>query len=127
MQEIEFAIFGNIMRSRMNMGVSAFLGGNGQLVKKEIIKEVDGWDGYAATEDLNLTVKLMLNGHHIRYCPEAEVWQEAVSEWIAFFKQRMRWLTGNLETLFVYLAPIIDAPIPIHAKIDSIFYSLCSL
>jgi len=123
MQDIEFAIFNNlIMRSRMNLGVSAFLGGNGQLVKKDIIKEVGGWDGYAATEDLNLTVKLMIKGYHIRYCPEAEVWQEAVPKWPAFFKQRTRWLTGNLETLFVYLALVIDAPIPIRMKIDSIFY-----
>ncbi|MBC7117713.1 MAG: response regulator [Methanobacteriaceae archaeon] len=123
MQDIEFAIFGNlIMRSRMNMGVSAFLGGNGQLVRKDIIKEVGGWDGYAATEDLNLTVKLMLKGYYVRYCPEAEVWLEAVPEWPAFFKQRTRWLTGNLETLFVYLPPVIDAPIPIRMKIDSIFY-----
>ena len=123
MQDLEFAIFGNvIMRSRMNMDVPAFLGGNGQLVKRRVVEEIGGWDGYAVTEDLNLSVKLMLRGYHVRYSPEAEVFQEAVSEWPAFFRQRTRWLTGNLETLFVYLAPMIDAPIALHRKLDAIFY-----
>lgn len=123
MQHIEFAVFGNlILESRMRMGVPAFLGGNGQLVKRKAIESIGGWDGYAITEDLNMSIKLMLEGYNIRYCPEAAVWQEAVPQWDAFFRQRVRWLTGNLETLFIYLAPMIDAPIPLHRKLDSIFY-----
>ena len=35
-----------------------------------------------------------------------------------FLQERVKWLTGNLETLFVYLAPMIDAPIPLHRKLD---------
>lgn len=123
MQDIEFALFGNlIMRSRMKMGVPAFLGGNGQLVKRRAVEEIGGWDGYAVTEDLNLSVKLMLRGYDVKFSSEAEVFQEAVGDWPAFFRQRTRWLIGNLETLFVYLAPLIDAPITLHRKLDSLFY-----
>jgi len=86
------------------------------------VEDIDGWDGFAVTEDLNMSIKLILDGNKIRYCPEAVVWQEAVPEWRAFFRQRVRWATGNLETLFVYLAPIIDAKIPLYKKIDSIQY-----
>ena len=78
--------------------------GNGQLVKKEVVEEIGGWDGYAVTEDLNLRVKLMLKGYDVKFSAEAEVFQEAVGEWSAFFRQRTRWLIGNLETLFVYIA-----------------------
>ncbi len=123
MQEAEFAIFGNvILRSRDIMGKNGFLGGNGQITTRKVMEEIDGWDGFAVTEDLNLSIKLMLKGYKIRYCGEAEVWQEAVPFWRPFFRQRVRWATGNLETLFVYLAPIIDADIPIYKKIDSIQY-----
>mgnify|MGYP001497953007 CR=1 FL=1 len=123
MQDIEFAVFGHlVMGSRMKMGVPAFLGGNGQLVKRRAVEEIGGWDGYAVTEDLNLSVKLMLRGYDVKFSSEAEVFQEAVGEWPAFFRQRTRWLMGNLETLFVYLAPVLDAPIPLHRKLDSIFY-----
>lgn len=123
MQEVEFSIFGNvILRARDIMGKSGFLGGNGQLTRKEFIEKIEGWDGFAVTEDLNMSIKLILDGKKIRYCPEAVVWQEAVPHWKPFFRQRVRWATGNLETLFVYLAPIIDAKIPLYKKIDSIQY-----
>ncbi len=123
MQEVEFSIFGNvILRARDVMGKSSFLGGNGQLTRKKFVEDIGGWDGFAVTEDLNMSIKLILDGHKIRYCPEAVVWQEAVPQWKPFFRQRVRWATGNLETLFVYLAPIIDAEIPLYKKIDSIQY-----
>lgn len=123
MQEVEFAIFGNvILKAKDVMGKSAYLGGNGQLTTKKAIESVQGWDGYAITEDLNLSIKLMINGSKIRYCPEAVVYQEAISQWKQFFRQRVRWATGNLETLFVYLNQIINASIPLYRKIDSIMY-----
>jgi len=123
MQEVEFSIFGNvILRARDVMGKSGFLGGNGQLTRKKFVEDIEGWDGFAVTEDLNMSVKLIMDCNKIRYCPEAVVWQEAVPEWKAFFRQRVRWATGNLETLFVYLAPLIDAKIPLYKKVDSIQY-----
>ena len=123
MQEVEFSIFGNvILRARDVMDKSGFLGGNGQLTRKKFVDDIEGWDGFAVTEDLNMSIKLILDGHKIRYCSEAVVWQEAVPQWKPFFRQRVRWATGNLETLFVYLTPIIDAKIPVYKKIDSIQY-----
>ena len=121
MQEVEFAVFGNvILRAKDIMGKNAFLGGNGQIATKKVIKEIGGWDGFAVTEDLNMSVKLIMNGYKIRYCGEAVVYQEAVPQWDLFFRQRIRWATGNLETLFVYLTKIMNASIPIYKKINSI-------
>jgi len=121
MQEIEFAIFGNvILRAKDIMGKTVFLGGNGQIVTKKAIKEIGGWDGFAVTEDLNMSIKLIMNNYKIRYCGEAAVYQEAVPQWDLFFRQRIRWATGNLETLFVYLTKIMNANIPLYKKIDSI-------
>ncbi|MEW6009689.1 MAG: response regulator [Euryarchaeota archaeon] len=123
MQEVEFSIFGNIiLRSRDIMGKNGFLGGNGQITTRKAIEEIGGWDGFAVTEDLNMSIKLMIKGYKIRYCGKAHVFQEAVPYWKPFFRQRVRWATGNLETLFIYLAPIIDAKIPLYKKIDSIQY-----
>lgn len=121
MQEVEFAVFGNvILRAKDIMGKNAFLGGNGQVVTKKAIKEIGGWDGFAVTEDLNMSVKLIMNGYKIRYCGEAVVYQEAIPQWSLLFRQRIRWATGNLETLFVYLTKIMNAPIPLYKKINSI-------
>ena len=69
----------------------------------------------------------MLNGGKIRYCGECAVYQEAVTEWRAFFRQRIRWAIGNFETLFVYLPQILRAKISLAKKFNIIehisFYS----
>ena len=113
MQHVELASFGNTVRAKDILGKAGFLGGNGQLVKREAIYESGGWDGFAITEDLNLSVKLMLEGFAIRYCGETWVYQEAVPTWRQLFRQRARWAIGNFETLFIYGVKIINSPMPV--------------
>ena len=127
MQHLEFASFGNTLIAKDNLGSTGFLGGNGQFVKKQSIIDSGRWDGFAVTEDLNLAIKIILNGGKIRYCGECAVYQEAVTEWKAFFRQRVRWAIGNFETLFVYLPQILGAKISVAKKFNIIehisFYS----
>jgi len=85
---------------------AAFLGGNGQLTRRDAVEALKGWDGYAITEDLNMSIKLMINGWKIRYCGEALVYQEAVPYWKPFFRQRIRWAMGNLEPFLYILLPL---------------------
>ncbi len=113
MQHVELAGFGNIVRAKDILGKAGFLGGNGQLVKKDAIYGGGGWDGFAITEDLNLSVKLMIEGYAIRYCGETWVYQEAVPTLRQLFRQRARWAIGNFETLFIYGLKIIRSPMPV--------------
>ncbi len=127
MQHVEFASFGNTLIAKDNLGFTGFLGGNGQFVKKDAIIDCGRWDGFAVTEDLNLAIKIILNGGKIRYCGECAVYQEAVTDWRAFFRQRVRWAIGNFETLFVYLPQILRSHIPFMKKFNVLehisFYS----
>ena len=127
MQHVEFASFGNTLRAKDNLGNTGFLGGNGQFVRKQSIIDSGKWDGFAVTEDLNLAVKIMLLGGKIRYCGEVAVYQEAITEWRPFFRQRVRWAIGNFETLFIYLPQILKSKVSIPKKFGIIehisFYS----
>ena len=127
MQHLEFASFGNTLIAKDNLGSTGFLGGNGQFVKKDAIIDCGRWDGFAVTEDLNLAIKIILQGGKIRYCGECAVYQEAVTNWRAFFRQRVRWAIGNFETLLVYFPQMIRAKIPLLKKFNILehisFYS----
>ena len=127
MQHVEFASFGNTLVAKDNLSFTGFLGGNGQFVKKQAIIDCGRWDGFAVTEDLNLAIKIILNGGKIRYCGECAVYQEAITDWKAFFRQRVRWAIGNFETLFVYLPQILRSKINFTKKFNVIehisFYS----
>lgn len=123
MQDAEFTIFGNVvLKAKDMLNKSAMLGGNGQITKREFISRIGGWDGFAITEDLNLSIKLMLDGYDIRYCGDVSVWQEAVSEWKPFFRQRKRWIMGNMETLFVYFDKILFSDMTLIRKVDALQY-----
>ena len=127
MQHLEFASFGNTLIAKDNLGSTGFLGGNGQFVKKDAIINCGRWDGFAVTEDLNLAIKIILQGGKIRYCGDCAVYQEAVTDWRAFFRQRVRWAIGNFETLFVYFPQILRAKISLLKKFNILehisFYS----
>lgn len=127
MQHVEFTTFGNTLIAKDNLDHTGFLGGNGQFVKKQAIIECGRWDGFAVTEDLNLAIKIILNGGKISYCGDCAVYQEAVTDWRAFFRQRTRWAIGNFETLFVYLPLIVRSKISLLKKFNVIehisFYS----
>lgn len=127
MQHVEFTTFGNTLTAKDNMDHTGFLGGNGQFVKKQTIIECGKWDGFAVTEDLNLAIKIIINGGKISFCGECAVYQEAITNWKAFFRQRIRWATGNFETLFIYLPQILMSKIPLFKKFNVIehisFYS----
>ena len=127
MQHVEFASFGNTLIAKDNLDSTGFLGGNGQFVRKQAIIDSGRWDGFAVTEDLNLAIKIILNGGKIRYARDCAVYQEAVTSWRAFFRQRIRWAIGNFETLFVYLPQILRSKISISKKFHIIehisFYS----
>lgn len=127
MQHVEFSTFGNTLIAKDNLDYTGFLGGNGQFVKKQAIIDCGRWDGFAVTEDLNLAIKIILNGGKIRYCGNVAVYQEAVTNWKAFFRQRTRWAIGNFETLFIYLPEILRSKISIRKKFNVIehvsFYS----
>lgn len=120
MQDVEFAGFGNVLRAKDNHGFNGFLGGNGQFVKKEAIIGSGKWDGFAVTEDLNLSIKILLNGDGIRYCPDAVVYQEAITKWKPFMRQRSRWAIGNFETLFIYIGRILTSKLSAIKKISII-------
>ena len=123
MQEVEFSVFGDVLlKARDRVNGAAFLGGNGQITRRDAVEALKGWDGYAITEDLNMSIKLMINGWKIRYCGEAVVYQEAVPYWKPFFRQRIRWAMGNLETLFVYFTSIIRSDISLFKKLDALYY-----
>lgn len=70
------------------------LGGTGFCITAAALAEVGGWSG-SFTEDLDLTVRLVLAGHRVRYLPEARVWDEKPTDLRAAVGQRKRWAHGR--------------------------------
>lgn len=122
LQEDEFATFAHMWQiSKDVYGGVMILAGNGQVTKRAALEEAGGWNELSATDDMDLTLKFLITGKLVRYCPEAMVWQEGITQMKPLLRQRMRWAEGMLKCLFDYLFPLITAKgITFVQKFDSI-------
>lgn len=75
-------------------GWSVELGGTGFCVTGAALSAAGGWSN-SLTEDLDLTVRLLLAGQTIRYLPEAKVWDEKPLNLRTAVGQRRRWAQGR--------------------------------
>ncbi|MBM3461085.1 MAG: glycosyltransferase family 2 protein [Armatimonadetes bacterium] len=121
-QEDEFSVFAHLVqlgKDALN-GLTA-LGGNGQLTRRAALEACGGWNEMSTTEDLDLTLQMLLRGYSVRYCGEAVLWQEAVPTWRALLRQRIRWTEGFIKCFFDYGFPVLFGRIPLFKKWDALF------
>ena len=122
-QEDEYRIFQTLLqRARQAVGAFVCLAGNGLIVKRQALDAVGGWNAEALTEDIDLTVRLHLAGWEIRYCYDAEVWEEGVVTLRDLIRQRERWFEGALLCLGDYLPQIVRARMPLLRRADMLFF-----
>jgi 1,2-diacylglycerol 3-beta-glucosyltransferase len=127
-QDDEYRVFQTLMqRARQVLGGFVCLAGNGLLVKRDALEAVGGWNAEALTEDIDLAVRLHLAGWEIRYCDEAQIWEEAVVTLRGLLRQRERWFEGALQCLGEYLPAILRSRLPLVRKLDMLFFLSGSL
>lgn len=73
------------------------LRGNGELIKREAIESICGWNDETITDDLDMSTRLHIKGWDIRFCPDATVFEEGTVELGALLRQRRRWVEGSIR------------------------------
>jgi 1,2-diacylglycerol 3-beta-glucosyltransferase len=117
-QHFEFVVCGELFsRAKDRLG-SATLGGNGQCVRLSALRRLGPapWRP-SLTEDLDLSLRLLMQGYRLRFCPAVAVWQEAVTSLRPLIRQRSRWFQGHLVT-WVYLPALWRSPLPWQTRLD---------
>ncbi|MDD4801455.1 MAG: glycosyltransferase family 2 protein [Syntrophomonas sp.] len=92
--------------ARHNKGLSNALGGTGVCLDYQLLKEY-GWGATCLTEDLEFTMKLLLNGIKTSWAHEAKVYDEKPVYFSQTWRQRTRWLSGHWNVAFRYMVPLI--------------------
>lgn len=69
------------------------------LFRREVLKEIGGYELDTFAEDCDITIKLLSYGYKIEYEPFAITWTEAPGTIRDFFRQRYRWTRGILQSL----------------------------
>ncbi|MHB0915049.1 MAG: DUF2334 domain-containing protein [Thermoleophilia bacterium] len=126
-QNFEFIAFARLaQKAREHIG-SVGLGGNGQFVRLSALDSLGPapWTD-CLTEDLDLGIRLMLQGWQNHYCPNTFVSQQGVPTMKALIRQRTRWFQGHL-TCWRHIPPLTQRSKQATARIDTIYYLLAPL
>jgi poly-beta-1,6-N-acetyl-D-glucosamine synthase len=107
MQVLEAAsIIGLIRRTQSLTGRVGVVAGVLGLFRRDRVLAVGGYDPRMATEDIDLSWKLLLRGWHTAYEPRALVGMQVPVTVGALWMQRKRWARGQGEVLHVHFGEL---------------------
>jgi cellulose synthase/poly-beta-1,6-N-acetylglucosamine synthase-like glycosyltransferase len=95
-----------LQAGRWQMHGIATLPGTNYVMWTSLIRELDGWDEEALTEDSELSIRIYEAGYKIKYIPYAITYEQEPQEWKVWIKQRMRWVRGNNYVVSKFLKHI---------------------
>ena len=106
-QDNEYALDTHFQLGRDCIKGAVELRGNGQLVKKEALIAINGWNNFTLTDDLDLSTRLHLKGWDIRLCPDVNVYEEGVISFLPLLRQRRRWVEGSIRRYLDYFLDVL--------------------
>ena len=104
-EEINNTIF---RKAHNRLGLSSALIGSGMCFKYELFKE-NVFKLTTAGEDREMEALLLHQGVFIKYAPDIHVFDEKVSNQDNFQRQRMRWMTAQVQSLLSNLPKVPKA------------------
>ena len=117
-----------ILDTHFQMGRDAVRGavelrGNGELIKRQAIISIGGWNEETITDDLDMSTRLHIRGWDIRFCPDVKVYEEGVISFGALIKQRRRWVEGSIRRYLEYIWDVFTSKdMSLRVGLDLIAY-----
>ena len=121
-QSIEMVMDSVFQYGRLLLAGVSELRGNGQLIKKEVLLACGAFNENTVTDDLDLSLRLLLSGANIGILLNPPVMEEGVETISALFAQRERWAEGGLQRFFDYWRPLILGDVDLLKRFDIIYF-----
>ncbi|WP_041315098.1 glycosyltransferase family 2 protein [Heliomicrobium modesticaldum] len=87
--------------ARYNLGLSNLLGGTGMCISTNLLREY-GWGATSLVEDMEFSMKALLNGIKTSWSHEAVIYDEKPLTFMQSWRQRKRWAQGHVDIFFRY-------------------------
>ena len=94
--------------ARYNIGLSPLMNGTGFMVKFDVIKP-QGWNTKTLTEDIEFSLKRIIEGKKLGWARDAIVYDEQPVGFKQSWTQRTRWTVGHMQCLKEYTKPLAEA------------------
>ena len=94
--------------ARYNLGLSPLINGTGFMVKFDVVKPT-GWNTKTLTEDIEFSLKRIIEGKKLGWATDAIVYDEQPVGFKQSWSQRSRWTVGHMQCLKEYTKPLAVA------------------
>ena len=122
-QDNEYALDTHFQVGRNSIKGAVELRGNGELIKREALADINGWNNYTITDDLDMSTRLHIKGWDVRFCADVCVYEEAVVKFIPLLKQRRRWVEGSIRRYLEHFWGVLfSKDMSLRVSIDMIAY-----
>jgi 1,2-diacylglycerol 3-beta-glucosyltransferase len=122
-QQWEYTFDAHLQWCRDLAGAAVELRGNGFLIKRDALEDVQGFNEDSITDDLDLSTRLHLKGWLIRFTHQAQVLEEGVLTTRALIHQRKRWAEGSLRRYLDFGGEILfSKSVGFRTRLDMLVY-----
>ena len=94
--------------ARYNIGLSPLLNGTGFMVKFDLLKP-NGWETETLTEDIEFSLKNIIEGRKLGWATDAIVYDEQPTSFKQSWSQRSRWTVGHIQCIKRYTGELLAA------------------
>ena len=91
--------------ARYNIGLSPLINGTGFMVKFDVVKP-NGWETKTLTEDIEFSLKRIIQGKKLGWATDAIVYDEQPLGFKQSWNQRSRWTVGHIQCIKEYAKPL---------------------
>jgi cellulose synthase/poly-beta-1,6-N-acetylglucosamine synthase-like glycosyltransferase len=92
--------------------------GPGGIYRARVLKQVGDFETDTLTEDMEMALRLQINGYKLANCLDAYVYTACPEDFKTLFKQRMRWYRGYLENFAKYFQMFLN---PVYGNFGMFF------
>ena len=94
--------------ARYNIGLSPLLNGTGFMVKFDVVKP-NGWETQTLTEDIEFSLKQIIQGRKLGWATDAIVYDEQPTSFKQSWSQRSRWTVGHMQCMKRYTGELFNS------------------
>ncbi len=82
--------------------------GTNYVIRRDVLEAVGGWDVKALAEDTEISFQIYRRGFQIGFQPLAVTWEQEPQTLDVWFRQRTRWVKGNIYVILKNLKLLFD-------------------
>ena len=123
-QAMEMAFDAFLQAGRLARGGVGELRGNGQLLRRDAVLACGGFNEFTLTDDLDLSLRLVVAGHPVGVLWDPPVGEEAVLTLPALWRQRQRWAEGGLQRFLDHGFGFGGGPLSRYQTLDLLAFFL---